>query len=197
MPPSAVPGACFRRRILFAMGWGAVLLACAAPRPAPQESSRSAAPDPPGVPPQILASQAALDTGWPALACSRLVPEEFADRWLHRAEMTEKPRGPGRVTCTFSGGVLARPISLDFICSESVVQERFLAQARERFGKMAYREVSDLGRLAFAREDMQVVAWDDDAPCLVVLTAFQSRIDIIEMAREYLRRLSPPMLRGL
>jgi hypothetical protein len=136
------------------------------------------------------------DLNGPKLSCGRLVPADFADRFFHRAERSEKSHGSGRVTCTFSGGVLSHPVSLDFICSEHVVRKRFLDQARMRFGNMAYREVEGLGRLAFAREDMQVVFWDDDTPCLIVLTGFSSRLDLVEVAHDFLRALTPESLGG-
>lgn len=165
-------------------------LSCAAPRPVPEastpiadmlESVPHSSPDTKPQPPRPL-------------SCARLVPYVFSDRWFHRAESVEKQRGPGRVTCTFTGGILSRPVSLDFICSEEVVRPRFLEQVRGRFGNMAYQEVRALGRLAFVREDMQVIAWDDDAPCLIVLTGFQSRLDLLELTREFLHQLSPESL---
>ncbi|NMB76794.1 MAG: hypothetical protein GYA21_16885 [Myxococcales bacterium] len=174
------------RRQIMGVGLTAVCLSCAAPRPASEAPANIAdmlesAPH---------SSQEAPPPTPRPLSCARLVPRDFSDRWFHRAEIVEKQRGSGRATCTFMGGVLSRPVSLDFICSEEVVRPRFVEQVRGRFGNMAYQEVPALGRLAFVREDMQVIAWDDDAPCLVVLTGFQSRLDLLELTREFLHQLS-------
>jgi len=165
-----------------------------------EKEPESSAPPPGPLPPRRvpgLESNESLD-------CAKLVPQDVRDATLAGWQVDESaspsPRVPNAPkSCNFIKGSPQNLLKVAFDCRHALSDDA-LRRLREALVASGGREVPGIGRGAVERDDSanelsQVTAWDDDAPCYLLVTwRGEGREQAVELARRLVASTTPASL---